>query len=227
MATARFLFLQAMQIIFEDDVMLVINKPAGLQVERDKWGYESVQEQAEKYLSPTKKHPFVGIVHRIDRPVSGVLLLAKKKSALLKLNEQFREKKVKKLYYGVVHNKPQKHADTLTHWIKRDEVNKKAIVTVKKSAGSFYCELKYETVAEKNGKYLLKIEPITGKFHQIRAQLSFIHCPIAGDSRYGSEISYKQNAICLHSYSVDCLHPVKNEEMILSCDIPEAGLWKF
>jgi 23S rRNA pseudouridine1911/1915/1917 synthase len=120
---------------------------------------------------------------------------------------------------------PARKSDTLTHWIKRNEENKKAIVSIRKTTGSFYCELNYETVAEKDGKYLLKIEPVTGKFHQIRAQLSFINCPIIGDKQYNSTVLYKENAICLHAYSLEFVHPAKKELMKANCDFPDEKPW--
>ncbi|MFN0276675.1 MAG: RluA family pseudouridine synthase [Chitinophagales bacterium] len=214
-----------MEILFEDADLLIINKPSGLQVERDKWGYASVEENAEKYLLEKQKKIYVGIVHRIDRPVSGVLLLAKKKSVLLKLNDQFREKQVKKTYYGIVSGKPGNKTGKLFHWIKRDAENKLALVSTKKSTGAFYCELNYEIVSEKENKILLRLTPVTGKFHQIRAQLSYIGCPIVGDKQYKSTETYKENAICLHAYSLEFLHPVTKELMKIECEMPGDKAW--
>lgn len=216
-----------LKILFEDNDILVIDKPAGLMVEKDRWDYPSVERQMEIYMAEQKKYPYAGIVHRIDRPVSGVLLLAKRKSVLKKLNDQFRDKQIQKKYFAIIDHKPEKTSDTLIHYLERDEQNKNAIVFKRNAKGRVYCELKYQVVQEKNKTYLLEIIPVTGKFHQIRAQLSFIGCAIIGDKQYRSKTAYKENAICLHAYSLEFKHPLNNEAMKIVCAPSDDKVWKI
>ncbi len=194
-------------------------------VEKDQWGYPSVEREMETYLAEKNKFPYAGIVHRIDRPVSGVLLLAKKKSVLRKLNDQFREKEVKKKYYAIVADRPVQQKHTLIHFLERDEKNKYALVFKRMAKGRVYCELNYNVEAEKENKFLLEVEPVTGKFHQIRAQLAFVGCPIIGDAAYGSNIKYAENAICLHAYSIEFMHPVSNKVVSVKCTFPKEKYW--
>jgi 23S rRNA pseudouridine1911/1915/1917 synthase len=221
-----YVLLEFMQILYEDAYVLAVNKPAGLQVEKDRWGYPSLEGEVAQYLSSPKKQAFIGIVHRIDRPVSGVVLLAKKKSVLVKLHAQFREKQIQKTYYGIVRKKPDRGKARLVNWIKRDAKNKFAIVSNRKTAGAYYCELAYTFVHEQEGYYLLQIEPVTGKFHQIRAQMAAIGSPIVGDVLYGSADVYRQNEICLHAQSLQFMHPVQLDNRRIICDFPDTDLWR-
>ncbi|NUQ25354.1 MAG: RNA pseudouridine synthase [Saprospiraceae bacterium] len=189
-----------MTILAETPQWIAINKPAGLVVERDKYGYPSAEEEVRAYLrKQNKREPFVGIVHRLDRPVSGVLLLAKKKSALKQLNEQFRLRQVQKVYWAVVENRPPGDQGLLEGWIQKDVMGKKAVYSKEAVKGALPCSLSYKLLAEAEGRYLLEIIPHTGKFHQIRVQLAAIGCPIIGDQAYGSTVEYASNAIALHA----------------------------
>jgi 23S rRNA pseudouridine1911/1915/1917 synthase len=189
----------ALTILAETPHWIAINKPAGLVVERDRHGYPSVEEEVSTYLKRGKREPYVGIVHRLDRPVSGVLLLAKKKSALKQLNEQFRLRQVKKVYWAVVENRPPSDQGLLEGWINKDAVGKRAVYSKEAGKGALPCSLSYKLLAEAEGRYLLEIIPYTGKFHQIRVQLAAIGCPIIGDQAYGSTAVYASNAIALHA----------------------------
>jgi len=196
-------------ILLETPQLLVLNKPAGLAVERQWHGYPSVEDWALNYLSRTTRKPFVGIVHRLDRPVSGVLLLAKKRAALKDLNLQFAERRVEKVYRAIVAGCPAAKSGTLEHWLVKDAEQKRAIVAKRGAAGAALCELKYEVLEDQAGNALLEIRPLQGKFHQIRAQLSAAGMPILGDEKYGSTLPYRPGAIALQAWSLRFREPAE------------------
>lgn len=217
-----------LEILFEDNHMLAINKPAGLMVEKDKYNNPSVEGEVEAYFKEKKmsKNTIVGIVHRLDRPVSGTLLIAKKISVLRDLNAQFSAKQITKKYFAVVHKKPKELKATLSHWLTKDTMSKKAIISDEQVKGSTACQLKYEVVSQSTNKYLLAIELITGKYHQIRAQLAYIGCPIIGDERYGSKVYYRPNQICLHAKELTVTHPTTKETIKFVAEFPDHDYWK-
>lgn len=219
--------MESLEILFEDKIILVINKPSGLMAERDKFKNPSVQDMVADYFNTLKlsQNTILGIVHRIDRPVSGVMLLAKKVSALRDLNKQFEEGKVEKIYFALVNKKPEKDEGTLLHYLFKDVKNKKAIIYKNSRKSAVKCELIYKYKGMMNDSYLLEIHPLTGKYHQIRAQLAFIGCPIIGDEKYGSKSKYKSDAICLHAHSIEFEHPVEKKKMKVSCEMPKD--WKY
>lgn len=198
-------------ILLETQQLLVVHKPAGMAVERQLHGYPSVEEWAWQYLSASIKKPFIGIVHRLDRPVSGVLLLAKKRAALKDLNLQFAERRTEKIYRAIVQQAPQNAASTLVHWLARNAEGKQAIVVAEGAVGAARCELKYSVLEELAQGFLLEIKPIQGRFHQIRAQLAAAGMPILGDARYGAEASWQPDAIALHAHSLRFRDPADGQ----------------
>jgi 23S rRNA pseudouridine1911/1915/1917 synthase len=198
-------------ILLETPQLLVVNKPAGMAVERQQHGYPSVEEWAWQYLSAATKKPFVGIVHRLDRPVSGVLLLAKKRAALKDLNLQFAERRTEKIYRAIVQQAPPNAAGTLVHWLARNAEGKQAIVVAEGTVGAARCELKYSVLEEVAQGCLLEIKPIQGRFHQIRAQLAAAGMPIIGDVKYGSAIPFLPEAIALHAHSLRFRDPADGQ----------------
>lgn len=219
-----------MTILAETPQWLAVNKPAGLVVERDRHGYPSVEEEIFEYLrKQNKREPFVGIVHRLDRPVSGVLLLAKKKSALKILNEQFRLRQVKKVYWAVVANRPPAIQGEAEGWIMKDEVGKKAVYSSAFTKGAYPCSLSYRQLAEAPGRFLLEIIPHTGKFHQIRVQLAALGCPIIGDVTYGSTVDYAPNAIALHARVLvfEGGFGVNSNPTVIEASLPDQPFWHF
>ncbi len=166
-------------------------------VERQRHGYPSVEEWAWHYLSQHSKKPFVGIVHRLDRPVSGVLLLAKKPMALKMLNRQFAERKVKKIYQAIVENHPLNASGKWKHWLSKADNGKKALVWPEPVPGSAECVLRYRYLKDVAQGSLLEIEPLQGRFHQIRAQLAAVGMPILGDACYGAAKPWQPAAIAL------------------------------
>lgn len=199
------------EIIEESAQWIAVNKPAGLNVEQ-LWDYPSVENHIKQYLQRpnSPKEPYVGIVHRLDRPVSGVLLVAKKKQALKLLNEQFASRKVQKTYWALCENAPAKAAAHLEHYIFKDQKAKKAIAYTQARKHAVQARLSYKVIRQINGFTLLEVKPITGKFHQIRVQLASIGCPIVGDVKYGAKAIAQANTIALHAYSLSFYEPKDN-----------------
>ena len=208
-------------ILFETPHLSVINKPNGLLVERDRHGYPSVEEWAQE------RWPFVGIVHRLDRPVSGVLLLARKKSALKDLNRQFEARTVGKTYLAIVEN-PLPHLEgILEHWLVKDQKGKRSMVAEPGAKGAFFCSLGFRTLqALPSGLTLLEIKPHSGKFHQIRVQLAASGCPIAGDEKYGASLPYQPDGIALHAWQLLFNEPPEGKPLLVKAPCPEHSLWR-
>jgi len=206
-------------ILYEDEYILVLNKPAGLMVEPDRNGHPNLLQEVKKYLKPfvaLGEEVYAQHIHRLDRPVSGVILFAKQKSVLRNLSEQFAERKVKKYYQALTSNAPAELIGILEHWHRKEK--KKAVLY--KEEVEFAEKAKLTYAVEKHAEhYLWNIELHTGKFHQIRAQLSALACPIIGDGLYGSNIPYKENAIALHAYNLIFNHPVSGEEMMVEASV--------
>jgi len=192
-------------IVAQSEGLLVIDKPAGMNVER--WpGFPSVEDWAGQYLSGTRKRPFVGIIHRLDRPVSGLLLLATSKRSLIDYNALFREKRVQKQYLALTSAVPEGQG-VLEHWLRKDQLLKRAVI-VKNAAearrsGASLVRLRYELIGQQEAGFLLKINPEGGKYHQIRAQLAAAAAPILGDQLYGSQRPFQPEAIALHASQLD------------------------
>lgn len=208
-------------ILYESPQLLAVNKPNGLPVERDPHGYSSVEAWAAGIW------PFVGIVHRLDRPVSGVLLLARKKSALKDLNRQFEARTVKKIYLAIVEKAPPLPEGMLEHWMIKDQKGKRAQISAADAKGAYQCRLTYRLLQSlPDGRSLLEVRPQTGKFHQIRVQLSAMGCPIAGDEKYGSGTTYMPDGIALHAWQLKVADPVEGQALELKAPCPEHALWR-
>ncbi len=183
-------------------------------VERQLHGYPSVEEWVWQYLSQHTNKPFVGIVHRLDRPVSGVLLLAKKPLALKVLNQQFAQRQVKKIYQAIVENRPLAASGKWRHWLSRDNAGKRALVWQEPVPGSVECVLQYRHVKDTAQGSLLELEPLQGRFHQIRAQLAAAGMPILGDVRYGAAKSWEPDAIALSAVRLQFRDPQTGEPIL-------------
>ncbi|MCB9263206.1 MAG: RluA family pseudouridine synthase [Flavobacteriales bacterium] len=216
-------------ILFEDNHLIAINKPAGLLV-HDELSYDkTLTDYVKEYIKTEYDKPgdvFLGVIHRIDRPVSGLVIFAKTSKALTRMNELFKEKKLKKIYYALVQKKPQKLSDDLTHWLVKNKEKNVTKAYDKEVKDSKKSQLSYDYIGTANHKFLLKIYLHTGRSHQIRAQLAKIGYPISGDLKYGSWKG-KGNYIYLHSKSLEFIHPVKKEKLLLQCPLPNEENWNF
>ena len=217
-----------LEILYEDNHIIAVNKQPSDIVQADKTGDEPLSEKVKKYIKKKYNKPgavFLGVVHRIDRPVSGVIIFAKTSKALSRLNTLFREKKIKKTYLAIVKNKPSPTKNTLIHYLKKNKLKNKTSAFKKSIEGSLKSELEYELIKSLDNYYLLKITPKTGRHHQIRVQLSTIGCPIKGDLKYGAKRSNKNASINLHAYKVEFTHPVKKNNIIISAKPPKENIW--
>lgn len=206
----------ANHVLYEDDYIIVLNKPCGLMVEPDRNGHPNLLHQVKKYikasLSPDKEL-YLQHIHRLDRPVSGIILFAKQKAVLKNLSDQFAERKVKKYYQAVTTTAPNELKGSLESWHRKEK--KKAIIYQDEVPWSEKVILHYEIEKNVDNKFLWNIELHTGKYHQIRAQLSNISCPIIGDSFYNATQSYKPDSIALHACKLIFFHPVSNAEITI------------
>lgn len=206
------------RIIQETPHWLAINKPAGLIVEKNPFEQPTIEDLVWDYLQQTVKKPFLGIVHRLDRVTSGVLLLAKKKSSLKILNQQFAERKIKKTYWALCEKWPHPLKGQLDHWHIKDQQGKRALIFDQPKKKAVAVSLQYELQPFKDGRSYLEIHPLSGKFHQIRAQLAFIDCPILGDDKYGAE-AIRPRSIALHASSLQFYDPQTNKKIIVEADM--------
>jgi RluA family pseudouridine synthase len=202
-------------ILFEDEFILVLNKPAGLMVEPDRNGHPNLLQQVKSYLKSkmtSSEEVYAQHIHRLDRPVSGVILFAKQRAVLKNLSEQFAERRVKKHYQALTSHAPENLQGVLEHWHRKEK--KKAVITNEPLEYSEAVKLSYAVTSVQDDLFLWDIELHTGKYHQIRAQLSKINCPILGDLLYSSLVHYKQNEIALHACKLVIQHPVSDLEMV-------------
>ena len=219
-----------MEVLFEDNHLIAINKSVKEIVQSDKSGDLSLEEQLKKYIKDKYKKPgnvFLGVTHRIDRPVSGVVLFARTSKSLTRLNQMFKDKEVKKIYWAIVREKPPKDSDTLIHFLTRDTNKNKSYVSDKEKKGSKPAMLSYRILDKSEQYYLLEIDLQTGRHHQIRSQLSKIGCPIRGDLKYGYPRSNADGGISLHSRIIEFNHPVNHAHIKIIADPPEDKLWNF
>lgn len=207
------------QIVYEDNHLIAIHKRAGQLVQPDDdFTEESLEDAVKEYVRVKYKKPgdaFLGVIHRLDRPVSGLVIFARTSKALERMNKLFAERKVTKVYRALVHGKPPHTSGKLIHWLIKDTEKNISHAYNNDKRGGVRAELDYTLVHQNTGYSLLEIEPLTGRPHQIRVQLAKIGCPIVGDIKYGSKQPTPDKSICLHSYSLTFEHPVKKEKMTL------------
>jgi len=221
---------QAPQIIFEDNHLIVVNKRIAELVQSDRTGDASLIDSLKKYLKVKYKkngNVYLGAPHRIDRPTSGIVVFTKTSKSLSRISEQLRKQEVKKIYWAIVKNKPEKEADTLTNYLVRNKKQNKSYCHNKQVDDSKKAILHYQTIASSDNYFLLEVILETGRHHQIRSQLANIGCPIKGDLKYGFSRSNKDGGINLHARKITFMHPVKKEEMSLTAKLPNEPIWNI
>ncbi|PKP41308.1 MAG: RNA pseudouridine synthase [Bacteroidetes bacterium HGW-Bacteroidetes-10] len=217
-----------LEILFEDNHLIVINKRAGEIVQGDKTGDEPLSEKVARFIAMRDQKPgeaFIGVPHRLDRPVSGIVIFAKTSKALERMNEMFRNGSVDKRYWAIVAGKPAEDQGELLHHLTRNEKQNKTYATALPKPGSKEARLRYKFLAGGDRYNLLEIELLTGRHHQIRCQLAAIGCIIKGDLKYGAPRSNPDGSISLHSRSVRFTHPVKKSEVFIIAPPPQDNLW--
>lgn len=220
----------ALDVIYEDNHLIIINKKAGDIVQGDKTGDEPLSDKVKAYLKEKYNKPgdvFLGTVHRIDRPTSGLLIFARTSKALARMNKAFQDKDIQKTYWAVVENEPASPAGTLIGYLSKNETQNKSYSSPTEKPGSKKAELDYQLLGKSDRYYLLEVAPKTGRHHQIRVQLATMGCIIKGDLKYGARRSNPDGSIHLHARRLEFIHPVKKEKMTLTAPVPEDPVWKF
>lgn len=218
-----------LQILFEDNHIIIVNKRAGDIVQGDKTGDQPLSEVVKNYIKEKYNKPgnvYLGVVHRLDRPTTGLVIFAKTSKALSRLNTMFAKKDVQKTYWALVNNKPPKEKDTLVNWLKKNPKNNKSTAYSKEVTDSKKAILHYELLKSLERYFLLEINLETGRHHQIRSQLSNIGCIIKGDLKYGADRSNKDASIHLHARHITFIHPVSKNEVKITAPLPEDALWQ-
>lgn len=217
-----------LQILHEDNHIIVINKRVGDIVQGDKTGDKPLSEIVKEYIKDKYNKPgevFLGVVHRLDRPTTGIVVFAKTSKALERLNKMFSERETNKTYWAVVKNKPPKAEDNLIHFLKRNEKNNTSKAHLKEVPESKKASLDYKIIKELNNYFALEINLHTGRHHQIRAQLQAIGCPIKGDLKYGFDRSNPDGGIHLHARKLAFTHPVSKEQIEIIAPTPSDAIW--
>ena len=218
-----------MTVVYEDNHIVVVNKTSSEIVQGDKTGDTPLSEMVKQYLKEKYNKPgnvFIGVTHRLDRPVSGLVVFAKTSKALPRLNEMFRNGEVKKTYWAIVKECPKETEGELVHYLVRNEKQNKSYAYDKEVKNSKKAVLHYKLIGHSQNYYLLEVDLKTGRHHQIRCQLAKMGCPIKGDLKYGAPRSNPDGSICLHARKVRFIHPVSKELIELVAPLPEGNLWK-
>ena len=218
-----------MNVVYEDNHIIQVNKDSSEIVQGDKTGDTPLSETVKEYIKKKYHKPgnvFLGVTHRLDRPVSGLVLFARTSKALSRLNEMFKTKDIKKTYWAIVKNQPPAPAGELVHWLVRNEKQNKSYAYDREVKDSKKAILDYKVIGRSEHYYLLEINLQTGRHHQIRCQLAKMGCPIKGDLKYGAQRSNPDGSICLHARKIEFIHPVSKEMMSFEAPVPESVLWK-
>ena len=217
-----------MKVVYEDNHIIIVNKCSGEIVQGDKTGDKPLSETVKEYIKQKYNKPgnvFLGVVHRLDRPVSGLVVFAKTSKALSRLNDMFRTGDVHKTYWAVVKRRDIAMEGTLTDWLTRNERQNKSYAHEREVPGAKKAVLKYKVRAVADNYMLIEVTLLTGRHHQIRCQLSHMGCPIKGDLKYGAPRSNPDGSISLLSRRVEFVHPVSKENIVAYADVPDDRLW--
>ncbi|UUC44888.1 RluA family pseudouridine synthase [Flavobacterium cerinum] len=218
-----------LQVIYEDNHLIVINKRVGDIVQGDKTGDKPLSDVVKEYIKEKYNKPgevFLGVIHRLDRPTTGIVVFARTSKALTRMNELFKNRETQKTYWAVVKNRPLKDADTLTHFLKRNPKNNTSKAYTKEVPDSKKASLSYTIIKALQNYTALEIDLHTGRHHQIRSQLSAIGSPIKGDLKYGADRSNPDGGIHLHARKLVLIHPVSKEPLLFIAPVPDDSIWK-
>lgn len=218
-----------MTVVYEDNHIIIVNKSSSEIVQGDKTGDTPLSDIVKQYLKEKynkQGNVFVGVTHRLDRPVSGLVIFAKTSKALSRLNEMFKHSEIKKTYWAIVKNCPPKEEEELTNYLVRNEKQNKSYAYDKEVKNSKKAILHYKLISHSENYYLLEVDLKTGRHHQIRCQLAKMGCPIKGDLKYGSSRSNSDGSICLHARKISFIHPVSKKVIEVEAPVPDDNLWK-
>lgn len=218
-----------MEVLYEDNHLIIISKTCSEIVQADKTGDLTLAEMLQNYLKQKYNKPgnvFVGITHRLDRPTSGVVVFAKTSKALSRMNDLFRDHDLTKKYWAIVKTAPPADEGVLEHFIIRNEKMNKSFAYTERKPNSKRAALKYKVIAHSDNYYLLEVDLLTGRHHQIRCQLSKVGSPIKGDLKYGFPRSNPDGGISLHARSIDFIHPVSHKHIHVVAPVPDEPIWK-
>ena len=218
-----------MEIIYEDNHLIIVNKSCGEIVQGDRTGDKPLVEMVKDYLKTKYDKPgnvFCGVIHRLDRPVMGLVVFAKTSKALSRMNRLFQEREVRKIYWAITRNKPVEKEGTLTNYIYSVEKNNKSYISSSPENGALKAVLDYRVISESDNYHLIEVELHTGRKHQIRVQLSSIGCPIKGDLKYGYQRSNPDGGISLQAHRIVFVHPISGELIDVTAPVPKENLWE-
>lgn len=218
-----------MKIVYEDNHIIIVSKQSGEIVQGDKTGDVPLSEMVKQYIKEKYAKPgavFLGVVHRLDRPVAGLVMFARTSKALERLNRMFANGEVQKTYWAITQNRPEADAGTLEHWLTRNEKQNKSYASDREKPNSKRAILKYQVMDESERYNLLEINLLTGRHHQIRCQLAAMGCPIKGDLKYGAKRSNPDGSISLLARRIEFIHPVSKESIRVEVPLPDDPLWQ-
>lgn len=217
-------------VLYEDNHLILVSKPGGWLVQGDETGDETLGDYIKHYIKVKYHKPgdvFLGVIHRLDRPVSGVVAFARTSKALERMNALFRDRKVIKTYWALTKKRPPQTQEELVHWLKKDHTANRTSAFNKAGKGAQQAILSYKLIGRIAEYYLLEVTPMTGRPHQIRVQLAKVGCPILGDVKYGGQQTDHHGHIYLHSRALSFVHPVKKEEMTVKAGLPNDPIWSL
>ena len=225
--------LSLLQVVHEDNHLIAVNKPAGMLVHGDVTGDIPLSEFVKQYIKVRYKKPgdvFLGVIHRLDRPVSGTIVFARTSKALTRMTNLFKDRKVEKTYWAVLKNRPNPISGKIKSYLLKDRsknITKSYDKIGKRTQDAKLSELSYNLISEIDNHFLVEVMPITGRSHQIRVQLATIKCPIIGDLKYGFKQPNRDGSIHLHSRKLSFIHPVSKNEVVIKSDPPEDRIWNL
>ncbi len=219
-----------MQVVYEDNHIIIVNKESGEIVQGDKTGDRPLADKVKAYIKEKYAKPgevFLGVVHRLDRPVAGLVVFARTSKALTRLNDMFRNNEVHKTYWAITKQRPAEMEGMLTHWLVRNEKQNKSYAYDRERPNSKKAILKYKVVGASDNYTLIEVNLLTGRHHQIRCQLAKMGCPIRGDLKYGAKRSNPDGSISLLARSISFVHPVSKKTIFVEASLPSDNLWNM